>query len=196
MVKKVIATLLVTAALFGAQTPQADGKAAAKASPKTFEVTSIDGKKFHLTVTQRGVECKECKGKVLLLDFFGKHCPPCRASIPTLAKTQKELKDKLQILSFHVQETLTPQDVMELRKELGINYPIMDMTANPQNYAFIEYIGAASGWQNTIPYMLFFDPSGRYRGHHYGVVDAEGLKKAVEKLYSNAHKEVPKKAKP
>ena len=195
MMKKVIAALLTAAALFGAQGPQAGGEVKQPA-PKTFEVISVDGEKFHFTVSQQGVVCKECKGKVLLLDFFGKRCPPCRASIPTLAKIQKELKDKLQIISFHVQETLTPQDVIELKKELGIDYPIIDMTADDKNYAFIEYIGAASGWQNTIPYMLFFDPNGRYRGQHYGVVDANGLKKAVEKLYESSQGVTHKTAKP
>ncbi len=203
MLKKVVVSVMVGVSLFAAQSVQPDANVSKKVEAKKqkpqvrlFEVTSVDGKKFHFLVSQTGVECKECEGKVLIMDFFGKHCPPCRASIPILSDTQKKMGDKLQIVSFHVQETLTPSDLIELRKQLGINYPIVDMTASRDNYAFVEYIGAASGWQNSIPYMLFFDPLGRYRGHHYGIVNPQGLEKTIEKLYQSAQGVAHKKAKP
>ncbi|MRI84206.1 MAG: hypothetical protein C6I00_07290 [Nitratiruptor sp.] len=149
---------------------------------RQFEVVSVDGEKFHFEVSNRGVVCKECQGKVLIMDFFGKHCPPCRASIPILSKLQKEMGDKVQIISFHVQESLTPQDLVYLRGRLGLDYPIIDMTGSEANYQFVEYIGQASGWRSTIPYMLFFAPDGRYVGHHYGMVDLQSLKESVQKI--------------
>ena len=150
---------------------------------KKFEVVSIDGKKFHFTVTSRGVLCDEAKGKVLLIDFFGKNCPPCRASIPVLAKIYKEMGDKVQIIALHVQQKLTPRDISMLKKELGINYPVVDMMADGRNYEFVEYLGAVAGWKGTIPFMLFFDKEGNYRAQHYGMVDYKKLKDFIEKLY-------------
>ncbi|MRJ02381.1 MAG: TlpA family protein disulfide reductase [Epsilonproteobacteria bacterium] len=186
-------SLFLVVSLFGAQGQQSSrnesgqgGQATATKRAPTenfFEVTTVDGKKFHFLVTNEGVSCKECKGKVLIMDFFGKHCPPCRASIPTLAKLQKEMGDKLQIVSFHVQEKLSQQDLKDLRERLGLDYPIVDMMGDKSNYQFVEYIGRASGWQNTIPYMLFFAPDGRYMGHHYGMVDYNGLKRSVQQIY-------------
>ncbi len=148
-----------------------------------FTITAMDGKQFHFIVTERGVQCKECAGKVIILDFFGKHCPPCREMIPVLGKLQKALPNKLQIIGFHVQEKLTPSD-MTFLKHMGIDYPVVDMMASNGNYDFISYIGQASGWQNSIPYMLFFDKKGQYRGHHYGIASYESLKEAVEQLYA------------
>ena len=148
-----------------------------------FTITAMDGKKFHFTVTDRGVHCQECAGKVIILDFFGKYCPPCRAMIPVLGKLQKALPNKLQIIGLHVQQKLTPSNMTFLKK-LGIDYPVVDMMASDGNYNFINYLGQASRWQNSIPYMLFFDKEGQYKGNHYGIASYESLKEVVEQLYA------------
>jgi thiol-disulfide isomerase/thioredoxin len=179
--KKFILVLSFLVALFASDSNLSSSEN--KLKSKSFEVESVDGKKFHFTITKQGIVCDEAKNKVLVVDFFGKNCPPCKASIPILAKINSEMSKKVAIIALHVQEKLTPQDILTLRKNLGINYPIIDMTGSEKNYEFVEFLGAMAGWQGTIPFMLFFDKLGRYRAQHYGMVDYNKLKDFLEKLY-------------
>ena len=57
-----------------------------------FEFTSLKGEKVSLT----GLE-----GKVVVLDFWGTWCPPCRESVPELKElTKKYSADKLVVISI------------------------------------------------------------------------------------------------
>ncbi|MCK4441290.1 MAG: hypothetical protein KAU90_04740, partial [Sulfurovaceae bacterium] len=55
-----------------------------------FNLKTIDGKEFHLTEIDNGLEFKEIKNKAIFLLFFGHRCPPCLREIPHLIEMQKE----------------------------------------------------------------------------------------------------------
>ncbi len=166
---------MVVGALFGAQ----------KSIDKSFTLTTIDNQKIHIHIKKNGIEVKEYPGKVIILDFFGKHCPPCRLEMPILGDLQAKLKRKLQIIGLHVQEPLTMADVKELRRR-GINYPVVDYMASEENRKFVGFMAQLTGWSGSIPYMLFFDKNGQYQGYHLGMAMEESLKKYIEKLYNPA----------
>jgi thiol-disulfide isomerase/thioredoxin len=180
--KKLFAVLLFAGLLFGAAN---DTNATQGKKEVRFEVTTVEGQKLHFTITPTSLICDEAKGKVVILDFFGKHCPPCRQMIPVLGKVQKEMADKVLIVGLHVQEPLDKEEYAQLRT-MGLEYAVVDMMAHERNMHFIEYLGYATGWSGGIPYMLFFDRNGRYRANHYGIVSYETLKKAIEQLYNTA----------
>ena len=50
-----------------------------------FELKDFDGKTVKLS---------DFKGKVLVLDFWGTWCPPCRASMPAIQKVHEKYKDR------------------------------------------------------------------------------------------------------
>ena len=176
--KKLFAVLLFAGLLFGAEESVQNPHKEAH-----FEVTTVEGQKLHFTITPTALYCDEARDKVLILDFFGKDCPPCRKMIPVLGKVQKEMADRVQIIGLHVQKPLSKEEYAEL-KALGIDYPVVDMLADQQNMLFVEYLGYATGWNNGIPYMLFFDRLGRYRANHYGMLSEDVLKKAIDQLYT------------
>ena len=169
--KKLIALLFAVGLLFGAQ---------AKLDKK-FTLTTVEGKKIHIHIKKNGIEVKEYPNKVIILDFFGKNCPPCRMEIPILGDLQKKMADTLQIIGLHVQRPLSPSDVAMLRK-MGINYPIVDYLTNKENEEFVEFMGRLTGWSGSIPYMLFFDRNGNYAGYHMGMAQESSLEKFIQKL--------------
>ena len=172
MVKKLLFMAAFVATLF-----------ATEAIDRSFELVSVDGEKIHIHVKQNGIEVKEYPGKVIILDFFGKNCPPCKAEMPILGDLQKRMKDKLQIIGLHVQHPLTKSDLAQLKRS-GVNYPIFDYMPVPQNQEFVEYMGKLTGWSGSIPFMLFFDRNGNYAGYHMGMADEKSLEKFIEKLYN------------
>ncbi|MRI59090.1 MAG: hypothetical protein C6H99_06265 [Epsilonproteobacteria bacterium] len=176
MIKKIILMVAFVALLFGGESID-----------RSFELTGVHGEKIHIHVKNSGIEVKEYPNKVIILDFFGKNCPPCKAEIPILGKLQKKMQDKLQIIGLHVQHPLTKRDIQELH-ERGINYPIFDYVQTEQNRAFVDFMGDLTGWSGTIPFMLFFDKSGNYAGYHLGMADEKSLEKFIEKLYNKQKK--------
>ena len=91
--KKLLAVLLLGAALFST---------AAQAADDYITLPTLDGKKIHVKGTDNGLEFKEFKGKVVFLEFWGTHCPPCLISIPNYIKLQEKYKDKLAIVAIEV----------------------------------------------------------------------------------------------
>ena len=153
----------------------------AKNFQKNFTLTTVDNTKIEVTVNHDGLKVKNYPNRVIIIDFFGKHCPPCLAEIPLLGRLQTEMAKKLQIIGLHVQEPLSMQDIKSLR-ERGIDYPIVDYMSDPQNKAFVEFMAQLTNWGGSIPFMLFFDKNGKYAGYHLGMASEESLEAFVEKL--------------
>ena len=172
MLKKIVVALAFVGVLFAAQ---------------NFTLHTIDGKTIHLTIKKNGMSVKEYPNKVIILEFFGKHCPPCRAEMPILGKLQKKLAKKLQIIGIHVQQPLDKVDVKML-KNRGVDYPVVDYLTNKENEEFVSFIARLTGWSGSIPYMLFFDKNGEYEGYHLGMANEESLEKFINRLYSPAKK--------
>ena len=170
--KKLFVLLFAVGLLFGAEAKKLD---------KNFTLTTVEGKKIHIHLKKNGIEVKEYPNKVIILDFFGKNCPPCRMEIPILGDLQKKMAGTLQIIGLHVQRPLSAGDIAMLRK-MGIDYPIVDYLVDRNNEEFVEFMGRLTGWSGSIPYMLFFDRNGNYAGYHLGMAEESGLEKFVQKL--------------
>ena len=79
-----------------------------------FEIELIDGE----TVTLSGY-----KGEVVLLNFWGTWCPPCRAEMPALQRTWEEYKDQgVVFLGAAIYDEKA--DVEKFAEAFRITYPL------------------------------------------------------------------------
>ncbi len=62
-----------------------------------FNLKTTDGKPVKITAKKDGWVFEGYEGKVILLNFFGTWCPPCKAEIPHLNNIREKLK---KILKF------------------------------------------------------------------------------------------------
>lgn len=86
--------LLILAVVLGRQwyfTPNTSNGEAAK----DFSATTIDGQPFSLADT---------RGEVVLLQFWGSWCGPCRVKHPGLVNLKRELGDQLRIISVGIEQ--------------------------------------------------------------------------------------------
>ncbi|MEM9702913.1 MAG: TlpA disulfide reductase family protein, partial [Planctomycetota bacterium] len=61
---------------------------------------------------------------VVVVDYWGTWCPPCRAEVPHFIALQEEYGDRgLQILGLNYKED-SVSDVAAFAEENGINYPV------------------------------------------------------------------------
>ena len=95
-------------------------------------------------------------GKVVLVDNWGLHCPPCRASLPRIQDLWKSFRHKpFVVLGSHCQGR-NDERIAALLKEAGCTYPVY------QNASIVD-APEFSG----IPFLYVIDSFGKvvYSGH-------------------------------
>lgn len=137
--------------------------------PYTFSGTTLAGKKLSL---------EDLKGKVVIVDYWGTWCPPCRMEIPHFVELAKRYPKDLVIVGMTWERGQTgpkvEAQVKAFAKKLGATYPMIllskqaDLAAVPKLEAF--------------PTTLFIDRQGRVRAREEGYRDLADLEKLVKAL--------------
>ena len=117
-----------------------------------FKLATISGEEFKLS---------NYKGKVVMLNFWGTWCPPCRKEIPDLVNLQKKYnKDGLEIVGI----TLNSGSAKEIQKfadKKQINYTILTDLENDETHAVTNLYGHVLGQPiSSIPTTLVIDREG------------------------------------
>jgi len=148
---------------------------------KTYNFKDSKGKSIELQTMDSGVYSPTYKGKVILLAFFGKNCPPCRAEIPGFVKLQDEFKDKFQIVAVHVQQKMTQEELDNFITSHSINYPVIPATSEAFDLA--NFISSKTGWRGQIPYSILLDKNGEATKTYLGMQSEERLTKDIKSLF-------------
>jgi len=127
------------------------------AEPVTFTLKEKGAPTLHVKETKNGVIFEEYKGKVVLLNFFGKNCKYCMKEIPDLIDLQKRYKKSFQVVAIHVQERMSPGERSRMNKRFNFNYPIYEVD---DNYQLFRYIAQRAGYTGSIPFSIIFDRNG------------------------------------
>jgi len=135
-----------------------------------FEFSLVD-------VNGQPVSSESLKGKVVIVDFWGTWCPPCRKEIPHfVALHQKYNKDGLEIVGLNYERT-TPDKAVALVqgyiKESQIPYQCALIDRD-----VLDLVPDLEGFPTT----LFLDREGRVRIREVGYHPFEELEERVKSL--------------
>jgi len=166
MLKKIFfALMLISSLIYAAEINQPE-----------FNLKTIDGKIIKVKGNKNGLDIPAFKGKAVILEFWGTHCPPCLYSISHYIKLKNKYKDKMAMLAVEVQ--MTPKDeLIKFAKAKGINYNVLTQT---ENMNFVRYIAARSGWRGGIPFLLIFDKNGDIITIHTGYLSENYVDKLIQ----------------
>ena len=118
------------------------------------------------------VRLSDFKSKVLLINFWGTWCAPCRAEIPELIKIAGKYKDKgVVVLGLAQQDT--PEDLRAFAAEHKMNYPSLMSTPEVEE---------AFGPMWAVPMSFIVDRAGSICFKHIGPVTTEQVEKALQPL--------------
>ncbi len=151
------------------------GGLAAAANIDYIKLPTLEGKTIHVKGTENGLEIPEYKGKVVFLEFWGTHCPPCLASIPHYVNLINKYKGKLAMLGIEVQNTPKVR-LKAFAENHKMNY---DVVAYQDAGYFVDYIAKRAGWKGSIPFLLILDPQGKVITMQVGMLPQEVLEKVV-----------------
>ena len=136
-----------------------------------FTFTDVNGKVHHLS---------DFRGKVVIVQFFGTYCPPCRAEMPVLDKIYRDYKGKVVVIGLSVDYTGAPPEKLKpFVEKMGVSYFVGPATDKAWN----EYAGRITGL-DSIPQTYIIDKNGYIRYYEVGFAPSyEGLfRKAVDQL--------------
>ncbi len=118
------------------------------------------------------VRMADFKGKVVMLNFWGTWCPPCRKEIPALMEVQTAYRDQgFVVLGVAFEDTA--EAVRAYAAEMAINYPL----AMAQD-DFEDAYGPVYG----LPLSLFVARDGSICKKHIGEVSKEQVEREIKPL--------------
>ncbi len=124
---------------------------------------------------------EDLEGKVLVVERWGKNCPPCRACLPHMAKLAKALsKDpRIVFIGSHVQG--------------GDNAPIIDLLrANGCEYSVYHFFSVAGEPSSRgIPFAYVMNHKGEVVWEGHPGEDAKGMEEAAKKAAQLLPKPAP-----
>lgn len=151
-----------------------------------FTIKTLEGKTLSL---------KDLRGKVVIVDYWGTWCPPCRMEIPHFVELAKRYPKDLVIVGMTWERGQKGPGVVKqvkaFAKKLGATYP-MTLLSEQKDLAKVPNLEA-------FPTTLFLDRKGRVRAREVGYRDLASLEKLVKALAKEpgpAPKKDPKKKTP
>lgn len=117
-----------------------------------FKLATLGGNEFNLS---------DYSGKVVMLNFWGTWCPPCRKEIPDLVNLQQKYnKDGLEIIGVTLNSG-SAADIQKFVNENDINYTILTDLKKDETQYVTYLIGQTIGQQiSSIPTTLIIDRDG------------------------------------
>lgn len=114
------------------------------------------------TLTGDPVSLADFRGKVVVLNFWGSWCPPCRGEAPALAALSERYHGSVSFLGDDVGDN--PATALAFTHDMGIKYPSMD----DPGYQVAQNFGKAV-LVNDTPTTLVLDRTGNVAGVIYGI---------------------------
>ena len=124
---------------------------------------SIPAPEFTLATTDGDlVSLSDLKGKVILLNFWGTWCGPCRIELPDFIKLyDKYHKDGLEIVGITIRRGESIEDVARFQDQWGLNYLLLnDINGNEVSKVTMDYSRAIGQMISGIPTTLIIDREG------------------------------------
>jgi len=179
--------LLAAALIFSLVSVVGCGKEKAQGPQKVAESSSNEavGLKAHdfsfKSVDGKNIKLSDFKGKVVILQFFGTFCDPCKAEMPFLEELYKKYNGKIEVIGLCVDYIgKSPSELKSFVKEMKISYPVVIPDENTwYQYAYITETDA-------IPQTFIIDKEGYIRYFNVGYTPQYNylFEKAVEELLS------------
>lgn len=158
--------------------PQSKVKKDSKSNSKNailapdFTLADLKGEKVSLS---------DLKGKVVLLNFWGTWCGPCKREIPDFVSlSKKHKKNGLEIIGVTLSSG-SPKKIQDFSEKWNINYTLLtDINGNETQSVTARYGQATSQPITGIPTTFIIDRDGYIRQRYVGPRSEEVFYKDLE----------------
>ena len=128
------------------------------------------------TLTGQSFSLAAVRGNVVVINFWGSWCSPCRAEAPALALLAKNFRaDPVRFLGDDVRDNATAARAFE--HTFGVSYPSLN---DPGEQVALEFHRTVPA--SAIPSTLVIDRSGRIAARVVGEISYNGLRALIAKV--------------
>ena len=139
----------------------------ARSAAPAIAATTLTGKRFSLAGE---------RGSVVVLNFWGSWCAPCRAEAPRLAALARYFgHDPVRFVGDDVHDYATAADAFE--RTFGVGYPSLNDPGEQVALAFHSTVPPTA-----IPSTLVIDRAGKIAARVIGEVSYNGLRALIAKV--------------
>jgi peroxiredoxin len=132
------------------------------------------------TLTGSRLSFSSYRGRVVVVNFWGSWCAPCREEAPTLAVTAQQYQSSgVDFLGVDVRDT--PASALAFAREYGITYPSVSDPGSQVTLDFTASVPIAG-----TPTTLVVDRSGRIAGAVFGTATQQELTDILTKVTGQA----------
>jgi thiol-disulfide isomerase/thioredoxin len=129
--------------------------------------TTLTGQRFSLAAD---------RGSVVVLNFWGSWCPPCRREAPALAELARSLgSDGVRFVGVDISDTVTSAEAFEQTFDVG--YPSLN---DPGGLVALAFHGTVP--PNAFPSTLVIDRTGRIAASVFGAVSYSELRLLIGRV--------------
>lgn len=163
----------VLLASFAAPTQKRKGRPAAKA-PKPPVVSAIDTEALKNLLTEQ-------RERPLLVNFWATWCDPCRDEFPDLVKIDHDYRPHaLDFVTISLDDfSEIKNDVPKFLSSMNATMPAYLLNVNDPEPAISA---VDSRWSGSLPATFLYNAKGEVVYKHFGRVDANELRAAIDKL--------------
>jgi cytochrome c biogenesis protein CcmG, thiol:disulfide interchange protein DsbE len=123
--------------------PNAAGQAGGQADVLSGGISTVAADFSEKDINDQTVSLSSYRGEVVMLNFWGPWCQPCRREVPALESLQKEYKGKLVVIGA---AAFSSNEAVELfSRDFSINYPVIY-----GSYDLMDKYGRISAFPTTI----------------------------------------------
>jgi len=131
------------------------------------------------SLTGAPIRLASYRGKVVVLNFWGSWCPPCRAEAPTLAVLAEQYKSQgVSFLGDDVGDTTT--NALAFTHDSGITYP----SVNDPGYAVVQDFSRVVAVSDT-PTTVVIDRTGHIAGLVIGEITYQAMTTILHDVAAN-----------
>jgi thiol-disulfide isomerase/thioredoxin len=129
--------------------------------------TTLAGQRFRLAAD---------RGSVVVLNFWGSWCAPCRAEAPALAALARRFsREHVRFVGVDVRDSVPAAQAFDAA--FGLSYPSLRDPGEQIALAFQATVPPAA-----IPTTLLIDRTGRIAGRVIGTVSFDGLLSLIDRI--------------
>ena len=147
-------------------------------SGNTHTLKSIRGKTIHIIERPTGFIFPEYKGKVILLEFFGKDCPHCLNQLPVIKKIRDRYKGKLEVIAIQAQKRMSLDEAKNYINGNMIRYPVIE---GEDAIDLQHFVQKTYEWRGILPYTLVVK-DGVTEFFYAGEADYKDMKRDLDTL--------------
>jgi thiol-disulfide isomerase/thioredoxin len=127
------------------------------------------------TLTGQKLALSRYHGHVVVLNFWGSWCTPCRAEAPVLASLARHFgRSGVQFLGVDIRDS--PANAQAFLRNFGIGYPSLN---DPGDVIALDFSGTVP--PSGIPTTLVISPGGRVTARVIGEVSYPGLRGLISR---------------